>query len=245
MQQPEINIRSTTAVCYAATSYAMLAAALLTAASCIAQTSGSVSLVSDYRFRGVSLSQGHPEPQIHLGYDGKSGWYAGAFASGARLDAEGNGNAHLMGYAGYFQRLSSGFGWELGASKSLFFGASDANYAEVFAGLASNDVSGRLYLSPDYYGSGIRTLYAEVNGSYQVRRRLHVLGHVGFLQALSGRERSQVRPGNRYDVRIGASASLGDWNVQLAWTAVEKSGASRSYYGMTNPAWTLNAAYSF
>ena len=39
-----------------------------------AQVSGTVSLVSDYRLRGISLSDGEPEPQVNLGYDSPGGW---------------------------------------------------------------------------------------------------------------------------------------------------------------------------
>ena len=79
---------------------------LLSGTAAWAQTSGSATIVSDYRYRGVSLSEGHSAAQITLGYDSPSGWYAGGFASSARLDYV---NAEqLIAYAGYTRRLSSG-----------------------------------------------------------------------------------------------------------------------------------------
>ena len=52
----------------------------LIAANVSAQVSGSLTLVSDYRFRGVSLSHNNPAAQLGAVYDDARGWYAGAFA---------------------------------------------------------------------------------------------------------------------------------------------------------------------
>ncbi len=46
-----------------------------------AQLSGTVSLLSNYRFRGISLSADEPAAQLGLAYDDAQGWYAGGFAS--------------------------------------------------------------------------------------------------------------------------------------------------------------------
>src|SRR6266508_589758 len=49
-----------------------------------AQISGTVNLVSDYRYRGTSLSDDKPAAQLGLTYDDASGWYAGLSASTVR-----------------------------------------------------------------------------------------------------------------------------------------------------------------
>jgi uncharacterized protein (TIGR02001 family) len=63
------------------------AALLLCAAaqSATAQLSGTLSAVSDYRYRGVTFSDRRPAAQAGLAYDDPSGWYAGAFGSTVRL----------------------------------------------------------------------------------------------------------------------------------------------------------------
>ena len=58
---------------------------LLCASEACAQVSGSVTLVSDYRYRGISLSDGRPTAQLSVAYDRPDGWYMGAFASRVRL----------------------------------------------------------------------------------------------------------------------------------------------------------------
>src|ERR1051325_11099552 len=46
-----------------------------------AELSATASVLSDYRYRGVSLSRGDPAAQLGLVWDDPSGGYAGLFAS--------------------------------------------------------------------------------------------------------------------------------------------------------------------
>jgi uncharacterized protein (TIGR02001 family) len=78
-----MRIRKTAAVSCWLLRSALASAITLAAGPVKAQVDGSVSIVSDYRFRGASLSDGHPEPQVQLGYDGTGGWYVGGFAYSA------------------------------------------------------------------------------------------------------------------------------------------------------------------
>ncbi len=51
-----------------------------------AQFSGAVSLQSDYRYRGISLTERQPVVSLDLAYDHASGAYAGASAIGVNED---------------------------------------------------------------------------------------------------------------------------------------------------------------
>ena len=65
---------------------AVVAATILAVAQAArAQSSASATLESDYWFRGVSLSDGHPAAQAAYGYDAAAGGYLGAFASSVDL----------------------------------------------------------------------------------------------------------------------------------------------------------------
>ena len=204
-----------------------------------------MSLVSDYRFRGVSLSDGHPELQLNLGYDSPAGWYVGGFASGVRW-RDGGSKTQVVAYGGYSRRMPSGLNWEAGAVKSAYLQAAQLNYAETFVGLSYDNIGGRLYFSPNYLGQDFSTAYAELNGTYQVRDWLHVLGHVGFLRPLSRPDGYMAEMPSRYDVRIGASANLADWTFQLAWVATAKSPSNDPRYGDRVPSKiVLSTSYSF
>lgn len=195
---------------------AVAAAALLSIAPAQGQTSASIALTSEYSARGVSLSDRRPAAQLSLAYDGDQGWYAGAFASRAAL-AERANDTQLIAYGGYAARLASGLGWEAGATRTAFLHTGEYDYHEIYAGLSSERVSGRLYYSPAYYGYGGRTVYGEINGAYPLSARLTLIGHLGALHALE----RWTSTHDRRDMRLAIGANLGPYNVQLAWLGTD------------------------
>lgn len=207
------------------------------------QISGSVSLVSDYLYRGTSLSNGEAVPQLNLTYDNLAGWYFGTFLSEVRLAENGSRGEQLITYTGYSRRLQSGSVWEVGVVKSFFPKTENLNYTEVFVGLASDGISGKIYFSPDYLGQNIDTVYTELNNAYQIFERLKIFGHIGFLKSLPGTHRfSEI---SRFDSQIGVGASLANWEFQLAWDAAGKNRASNSLYATVRSSFVLSARHTF
>jgi uncharacterized protein (TIGR02001 family) len=212
-----------------------------------AQVDGSVSIVSDYRFRGASLSNGHPEPQVQLGYDGKGGWYVGGFASGVNLKREKTSHTQLLAYAGFSQRQTSGISLEAGAIKTIFLRAADYGYLEEFAGFATDNIRGRLYFSSDYFGEHVRTLYAEFNYSHPIWRRLQFIGHIGYLHVFPNAEKFAAYQANRPDISLGVSAAFPECSIQLSWIAGKQNSDVSPFYKKSteSPAWVLNASVPF
>ncbi len=208
-----------------------MAAAMLAAHGARAQASASVSLASEYSVRGVSLSDGRPAPQLSLAYDGASGWYAGAFAAPRLTLGQRSGVTQLVVYGGYAHRLASGLSWEAGASSASFQHGAEYNYRELYAGLAADRVSARLYLAPAYYGDGGRVLYAELNGFYPLRERIRLIAHVGALRGPAA---------HRVDLRLAIGYDAGACSVQLAWL-----GRSGHHDAPAPRALALSATYSF
>lgn len=218
---------------------------LLSAGGGNAQTSVSVALLSDYRYRGETLSDGKPAPQINVNLDSDSGWYGGVLASG-NVHLGDRHMAQVLAYGGYAQRLASGWSWEAGATETAFTQASDKNYGELYVGLSGERVSGRLYFAPHYFGYDSRTLYAEINGVYPLHDQLNLVGHAGLLHTLAGAPWPGVPAGSRYDARIGLGTTIGDWSAQLAWLLVQRSDTHYQYYDGHSPRTvTLSAAYAF
>lgn len=222
---------------------AWLAASLMAAQAAHGQASASVSLASEYSARGVSLSDGHPAPQLSLAYDGALGWYAGAFAAprvrlGERADI-----TELIAYGGFAQRLASGVSWDAGISNASFQHASGYNYREFYAGVAFDRLSARLTLAPAYYGYGGRVAYAELNGFYPLDERIKLVAHAGVLHPLGGQP---VAAPERIDLRLAIGFDTGACNVQLAWlgTASIGSGAARGD-ARTPRALALSATLAF
>lgn len=226
-----------------ATRIAVAAASLLGAGGVQAQVSGSVSLASEYSARGVSLSNGGAAAQLSLSYDAAQGWYAGAFAAPGLTQAGRSGVTKLVLYGGYAHRLPSGLSWEAGASSTSFSHQSVYNYREVFLGLASDRLAGRLYLAPSYYGYGGRAAYAELNGFYPLRERIKLIAHAGVLHGLSG---LAAKARDRVDLRLAIGVDTGPFNVQLAWLGTSGIGYGLLRGGDSKPrAVALSVSYSF
>lgn len=206
--------------------------------------SGDVQLVSDYRYRGVSLSDGEPEAQAGLNFDSLAGWYAGGLASGAKL--ENTQSEQIVAYGGYAGSIADGLSWDAGASRASFPRLSAYNYTEAYVGLLSENVSGRIYYSPSYFEQKARTVYAELNATYAFQENLHLVGHVGVLHPVSGNGPTVFDSGSRYDGRLGVSARYADWVAEVAWVVLQKKSTYYPTYEDRNPhAVVLSVSYSF
>lgn len=207
------------------------------------QVSGSVSLASEYSARGVSLSDGRPAPQLGLSYDAAAGWYAGVFAA-PRLTVAGRPDVtKLVAYGGYARRLPSGLSWEAGASSTSFTHLSAYNYREIFFGLASERLSGRLYLAPAYYGYRGRAAYFELTAFHPISERVKLIAHAGVLHGLKG-PAADTR--DRVDMRLAVSYDAGQVNVQLAWLGTASVGPGMFRTGDRAPrSLAASASYSF
>jgi uncharacterized protein (TIGR02001 family) len=191
---------------------AFVAFSLASAGGAAAQVGAGLTLESDYRFRGVSLSGGQPDLHLNLAWDGANGAYAGAAATSVELE-RGPRRGQLIGYLGV-ARATGGVGWEVGASAAHFVAAAGYDYAELYAGLLAGGWNARLSFSPDYFGQGARTLYAELNADRALEAPWRVFAHLGALGAIGGAAAS-TRP--RYDLRVGLGATYDAWDLQLAW----------------------------
>jgi uncharacterized protein (TIGR02001 family) len=196
-------------------------------ASAQAQVSGSAGIVSDYMYRGISLSSGKPAARLSLDVDGASGWFAGGQVVTGQLAPQSHRNAQWLGYGGYAQRLPSGLSWETGVSAYAFHGAPDWNFREVFVGLSYDNYSARLHYSPDYLGFGDRTVYAELNGGAPLAAGWRYFWRGGFLAALDNALSS------RAEARIGVGTAVEGWQLQLSLDAVRLrgQGGSSGAYG--------------
>lgn len=214
-----------------------------------AQVSGSVSLLSDYRFRGVSLSDDKPAAQLTINADLPSGgWYAGALLSSVRLDQQ--DAAQLLGYAGYVGRIAPELSWEAGATYSRFTSHDAYAYTEAYAGLAWKQLVARVYYSRDYFNAGGPTLYLDLHASQALSGPWYVFGHVGWLRSYGDLSTSQI---SRYrsDVRLGIGFGHRPFDIQLAWSGLLSSQGHSYDYGypvnesVTRDAWLLSLSYNW
>ena len=208
-----------------------------------AQLGASVTAVSDYRFRGVSLSDHRPALQAAVNYDATGGWYLGASLSQVALN-RGRRDIGVVGYAGYVIETAKGPSWDLGAVALHFAGASSYDYFETYAGLVADRWNARVYLSPDYFGRGVASAYLECNGNVPLGEQMRLLGHAGVLAGHGGRADSDAGKA-RLDMRLGIGYGRGAADLQIAWVAASPDGPYPAVYDARRTAWLFSASYSF
>lgn len=186
----------------------------LSAAQAQGYLSGSATLVSDYRWRGYSLSDRRPAAQGTVAYDHPSGAYAGLFLSSVRLGSAQQAGVLALGYAGYSARLAGGLSWDAGLAYSEFSRPDDYAYAEYHAGISHVAWSARLSYAPRYFGRSYSATYAELNVTPGSESALVPLLHVGLLRSSVPQ---YLGPDRIWDARIGLAYSVGLTTLQLSW----------------------------
>ncbi len=114
---------------------------------------GGVSLVSDYRFRGVSYSGKSPAIQPELTLSHRSGLYASLWGSKALV--KGNDDAEVDLMFGFAPEVA-GFETNLAAAYYMYPGLSGANYFEFQAGAARSFGPAKI---------GVNVAYAPAQGA--------------------------------------------------------------------------------
>ena len=210
-----------------------------------AQLGASVEAETDYRFRGLSLSGSHPSQRLTLNFDAANACYGGLSATGVAL---GHADRYVqwLGYAGCVRPWDSAHQFEIGANATHFSKDPDYDFVEAYAGLLAERWSARAYLSPDYFGRRVPTLYAEFNGHRMIDARWRLFGHLGGLAALDGANGAHGEAGRaRFDLRLGAGLALADWDLQLAWVGATPGGPYPAPPGSNRQAWVASLAVSF
>lgn len=209
---------------------AVAAILFFSAAPAAAQVGAAVSILSDDRFRGFSLSDGHPVGILEMSYDSPAGFYAAA--SGTLVESAGDG-LRPLGFnlnAGYAATIGRDLTADLGivhARYSRYSGLrSGLSYTEIYAGVSGKVLSSRIYFSRHYLGGGATT-YAEVNAHLPAAQDFTIEGHAGlFVPFYTYSDGSRSRA--RYDWNIGFSRPAGRFILRAA---LEGGGPRQDYYG--------------
>lgn len=193
--------------------------ALLFAGPACAQASGSVTLLSDYRYHGASLSDGAPTAQLALAWDRGDGWYTGLQLSRVRFAyPDAKAELQAMPYLGYVRVLHAGLNVEAGVQYTWFSIEKSYNYPELYVGLSGERLRTRVSWMPHYFGQAA-AWYGEVDGSRPLHGHLRAVGHIGALRM--GKADYYFEQGAerwRYDFAAGAGLALKGFDLQAIWT---------------------------
>jgi uncharacterized protein (TIGR02001 family) len=198
---------------------------------------GSLSLASDYIFRGLSQTNTKPALQGGLEYDDLSGWYAGAWGSSiswlsdtSTSQARVSSNVELDFYAGYRGKFDSDLGYDVGLYTYYYpgtfpHGFTRANTTELYASLAyaflcvkySHALTNAFGFA-DTKNSG----YLELAANYEFAPSWVLNAHVGH-QRIDG-----VAAASYSDYRLGVTKNFANGFVlALAWIDTD---AERAIY---------------
>lgn len=186
----------------------------------LGQVGTAVSIFSDARFRGYSLSDEHPAAFLDLSYDDPSGVYGAISASAFAYDEAAVRPLGLQINGGYVRRVSSGTTVDVGVVHSRYSrystrGTSES-YTEIYGGLTHKFITSRLYASPHYFDAGVWTLYGELDANVSPARKLRLHGHVGMLVPIRDTRTRRLETG--YDWRLGISREVGPASVHGTWS---------------------------
>ncbi len=196
---------------------------LLFTGTALADVSASIALVSDYRFRGVSLTDSHPAVQAGLVYDHVSGLFAGVFASNVDLYAGGTGLGGQL-YGGYAWRWGTGLSSDVGVVRYFFAGSAQLttnDYTEAFAGLSTESFSARLSLTPSYFGGGAPGGYLDLGVAREIGSDWTFVVHAGALATgTTTSYASRYSDVRQLDFSLGVLRRVFDFSVGVSAVAV-------------------------
>ena len=159
-----------------------------------AELTSTITIATDYDFRGITQTALDPALQASLDWSGESGLYAGVWASNVdfgRDGGEGKGydevdlDAEVDFTLGYAGSITEDLGYDVGATYYKYIGDTDGgvndfDYYEVYAGLGYRAVSAKLWYSPDFANASESAWYIEANAEIPLPAEFGLVLHAGY-----------------------------------------------------------------
>jgi uncharacterized protein (TIGR02001 family) len=193
------------------------------------EISGNVAMTTDYRFRGVSLSDG--DAAIQGGFDAAfdSGFYVGTW--GSSIASYGGSEMELDLYAGYGGEIADGLGFDLGALLYAYPGGTDVNYYELYGSVSPTlgmvDTTFGIAYVPDQDNSDENTyLYAD-GGMPLGDSAFSLSGHIGYTDGAldcGGALSCDSGTGEIWDWSLGIATAVAGIDVDLSYVDTSEDG---------------------
>ena len=179
--------------------------------------SANLSLVSDYRFRGVSLSDRRPALQGGVEYSHKSGFFAGTWASS--LGPSSDADLELDLYAGYSGN-AAGLTYTVTALKYFYPGARGLSYVELQSKVEKEigpaTVEAEVAYTPPQ-DNAADSLDTSLGASFEGPREVTVFGRVG---------RENGAYSRKWDWELGLRRDFGPLSLSASYVATNHRAAS-------------------
>jgi len=185
---------------------------LVSGAAAHAELSGTVGVVSDYDFRGISLSAKDPALQGSIDWASESGFYVGAWGSNIDYGQGVDGDIEIDLYAGYAGETEGGLGWDVGLVYYTYPGADDiSDYPEIYGALSYKWFEFKQWYSNDLSGTDLDGWYTEGNASFELPANFGLNLHLGYNYGDAFDDTEYM------DYSIGVAYTLGNFDLELKW----------------------------
>ena len=178
-----------------------------------ADVTGTVTVVSDYDFRGITQTAQDPALQGSIDWTNDTGIYLGAWGSNVDFGDDVDVDVEVDLYGGI--RGGEDITWDLGIIWYTYMDGSEFNYPEIYASVGYKWLSGKLWYSDEFGGvdDNGEAYYIEGNASFPLAETgLGLTGHVGmsdgdYWDSVDG----------YFDWSVGVTYTLGHFNLGLKY----------------------------
>ena len=203
---------------------AALAAPMLAAAQSApaSPVTGNMSLVSEYRFRGIDQTFGKPALQGGFDYAHSSGVYLGNWNSNVNPAAGFNGANFEMDFYGGWKKSFGDFGVDVGVIYYAYPGSeSKVDNTEVYVGGSWKTLSLKYFHAVDDYFSVPDTKnsnYLDLSFTHDFGGGFGLVAHYGVFKF------KNVTDGDYNDWKLGVTYDLSGWVLGAAYVDTDAKG---------------------
>jgi uncharacterized protein (TIGR02001 family) len=200
----------------------------------------SVSLTTDYMWRGVSQTNNDPAIQGAFDLSHESGLYLGVWGSNVEFGDQ-KTSMELDAYVGFSRDTNFGgqlpftINYDLGVAHYEYTASSPANFTELYFGASVSPFEHFNFSTYYYYGLKIHGVkpgeYTDISADYtflpETPYAFTVLAHGGYYN-----QKNTDSYGDDYwDWKIGVSKDIGGFNIEVAYFDTDNPGGGGIYGG--------------
>lgn len=176
-----------------------------------ADVTSTITLTSDYDFRGLTQTARDPALQASLDWANDSGFYLGAWASNVDFGKGTDSDVEVDVYAGFRGSFNDELSFDVGAVQYTYQpGDDDVDFTETYASLTYKALSAKYSYAWDYGNTGNAASYFELNSALPLPNDFSLTLHGGYSSGEYWTE-------NYFDYSIGVSKSVGNFALSLKW----------------------------
>lgn len=201
-----------------------LVAGLLTVAGVAqAQVSSTITLTSDYDFRGFSQSAKDPAIQASLDYAFSNGFAIGAWASNVDFGDDPDVDEpdfELDIYGSYTASINDDTSWTVGFVYYTYPSSDSDESPEFYAGLNYKALSLKQWFSHDQFATDETGFYTEANYTVELPQNFSLLLHGGYTWG-------DFTDEEIFDYAVGFGYSVGNFSLSLKLHGTDASGDAK------------------